>query len=167
MDKMKNKDILNGANCKIILNGKDIGNYLCHKKEEISDVPNLFAQDGTRTEINNIKVVIKKVEKDILQNDKVELIIYKRDGENYYKADVHECILEEYNKEYNDYVTSISDLQIEEITKGEYESIDSDEIDWNKIKVPKGKEKDDIFEELCQDLIRKIKEPLTGIFHCN
>mgnify|MGYP001623976330 FL=1 len=58
-------------------------------------------------------------------------------------------------------------MQIEEITKDEYEVINSDEIDWNKIKVPKGKRKDDAFEELCKDIIIKIKEPLTGGFHCN
>ena len=27
MDKTEKIDILNGANCKVILNGKDIGNY--------------------------------------------------------------------------------------------------------------------------------------------
>lgn len=167
MDKTEKIDILNGANCKVILNGKDIGNYECYKKEEISDGPNLFAQDGTGKEINNIKVVIRKVDKDISQNDKVELVIYKRDGENYYKAEVPDCRLEGYSKEYKDYATPISDLLIEEITKDEYEVINSDVIDWNKIKVPKEKRKDDAFEELCKDIITKIKEPLTGGFHCN
>lgn len=139
MDRKKKIDILNGANCKVIVNGKDIGNYECQKKEEISDGPNLFAQSGTETEINNVKVVIKKIEKDILQNDKVKLIIYKRDGENYYKAEIPECRLEEYSKVYKDYVTPIWDIEVEQITKEEYESLNSDMIDWNKIKVPKGK----------------------------
>lgn len=167
MDKTEKIDILNGANCKIILNGKDIGNYECHKKEEISDGPNLFAQDGVGTEIKNIKVVIKKIEKKISQNDKVELIIYKRDGENYYKTDVPDCSLEEYSKEYKDYTTTISNLKVEKITKNDYEILDSTKIEWDKIKVPKGKRKDDMFEELCKDIMMKIKEPLTGGFHSN
>lgn len=167
MDKVKGIDILNGANCKIILNGRDIGNYGCYKKEEIANGPNLFAQDMTGTERNNIKVVINKIEEDISQTDKIELIIYKRDKENYYKANISKCRLEEYSKEYRDYVVSISDLQIEEITKEEYNNLNSDVIEWDKIKVPKGKKKDDAFENLCQDIMRKIKEPHSGGFHCN
>lgn len=167
MYKVKTIDILNGARCKVILNGNDIGNYDCHKKEEESDAPNLFAGNVVKTEINKIKVVINKMEKDISPNDKVELIIYKRDGENYYKAEVFECVLDEYSKVYKDYVALISELNVEKITKEMYDNINATTINWAKIKVSDGKTKDDMFEYLCNDIMKKIKEPLVESFHSN
>lgn len=159
---------LNGANCIVYMSdGTYKGKYTCCL--EIVDNQNMGILTNTPIDSKMVKILIKGA-KESLINCKLTMYNHR---ENTYMALKDYVVLNE--KFDNEEVWITDDEQniksrIEEISKEEYERLETQEIDyidWENINTKlTGEEiaKDKAFENLCSELINEIKMTKEGTF---
>lgn len=161
---------LNGANCLIYSNdGIYKGKSICVIQiEEGQVIENPMS--ASMGNIKKIKIVVKNI-KESLKNCK--LTIFNESNGKYYALKNYEVRIENFNDE-DAWASDIEENivpKIKEIPKEEYEQLKTKgitNIEWSRIKTTicgENMTQDKAFENLCVDLINRIKITKEGSFH--
>ena len=170
MGKTKMNRITGGICCVYSIDNIYEGSYECYTE--------LYYNQGIDNRIDNssyqnqekLKIVVKNYKKSL---ENCKLTIFKKHDNNYYALKEYK-VIENGVEDENAWVIDDADIilsEIEQIPREEYEKLRLkriNNIEWNKIKTEFSGEiitKDKAFENLCIDLINKIKITEIETFH--